>query len=82
MERKDVGSHVTRGENLYPTLGGQSLRKMGKMEAAIAEGKKPLTTRGSGERRKLLRPRSRRDFQHFMPKWSRPTFLDMLISYF
>jgi len=45
-------------------------------EAAIAEGKKPLPTRGSGERRKLLQrglwrsPRSRRNFEHFMPKWS------------
>jgi len=42
-----------RGVNLYITLEGQLLRNWGECkcqrhEAAIAEGKKPLTTRGSG----------------------------------
>ena len=45
--------------------------KRRRRETAIAEGKKPLTTRGLGERRKLpqrgLRrnPRNRRDFERF-----------------
>ena len=45
-------------------------------KAAIAVGKKPLTTKGSGERRKLPQrdlgqsPRNRSDFERFMPKWS------------
>jgi len=47
-------------------------------KAAIAEGKKPLTTRGSEERpnfklpqRGLGRnPRNQRDFEHFTPKRS------------
>ena len=56
--------------------------KRQRREAAIAEGKKPLTTRGSGERRKLPQwgvgrsPRKRRDFEHFVPKWS--TFLALV----
>jgi len=33
-------------------------------EVAIAKGKKPLTTRGSAL------DTNRRDFEHFMPKWS------------
>ena len=35
--------------------------KRRRREAAIAEGKKPVPTRGSGERR---------NFEHFTPKWS------------
>src|SRR6218665_1687510 len=56
--------------------------KRQRREAAITEGKKPLTTRGSGERCKLPQrslgrsPRKRRDFEHFMPKWS--TFLALV----
>jgi len=51
-------------------------------EDAIAEGMKPLTIRGYGERRKLTQrglgriPRNRRDFEHLMPKWS--TFWDVV----
>ena len=54
--------------------------KCRKRETAIAEGKKPLTTRGPGERRKLPQrglgrsPRNRPDFDYFKPKWS--TFWD------
>src|SRR6218665_201859 len=46
-------------------------------KAAIAQGKKPVYLLGGmGERRKLLprglerSPRKRRNFEHFMPKWS------------
>jgi|SRR6218665_2067519 len=48
--------------------------KRRRREAAIAEGKKLLATRGSRERRKLPRgvwgrsPRNRKDFEQFMPK--------------
>jgi len=54
--------------------------KRRRRETTIAEGKKPLTTRGMGERRKLPQrglgrsPRNRDDFEHFKPKYS--TFLD------
>jgi len=50
--------------------------KRRRREAAIAKGKKLLPTRGSEERRKLPQlgmgrsPRIRRNFEHFMPKWS------------
>ena len=55
--------------------GSQRNCKPRRREAAIAEGKKLLTTRGLGERRKLPQrglgrsPRNRRNFEHFMPKW-------------
>src|SRR6218665_555493 len=56
--------------------------KRQRQEAAIAEGKKQVTTMGSGERRKLPQwglgqsPRKGRDFEHFMPTWS--TFLALV----
>ena len=52
---------------------------MGNRKTAIAEGKRPLTTRGSGERRKL-RPRNLIDFEYFMLKGVH--FGLLLISYF
>src|SRR6218665_1939665 len=61
-------------------FGGLMGNKRRRRETAIAEGKKPLTTRGSGERRELPQrglgrsPRNRRNFEHFKRKWS--TFLD------
>ena len=77
-----------RGVNLYITLGGTDIEKIGgrqilknrgkckrrRREAAIAEGKKPVTTRVSEERCKLLqrglglRPRNRSDFEHYYSK--------------
>src|SRR6218665_3297268 len=53
--------------------GGVRGIKRGRRETTIAEGKKPLTTRGYGERRKLPQ---RDDFEHFKPKYS--TFLDLV----
>src|SRR6218665_3664628 len=59
--------------------------KRRRREAAIAEGKKPLPTRGHRERRKLPSGvwggapcRSRRDFEHFMQKWS--TFYAKMVN--
>src|SRR6218665_3347172 len=70
-----------RRKSVY-NIGGTEIGRIG--DNASAEGAKlrlpkarsPLTTRGSGERRKLpLRGlgwslRSRHDFEHFVPKWS------------
>ena len=56
---------------------GNSKRR--RHEAAIAEGKKPLPTRGSGERRKL-RPRNLINLEYFMLKGIH--FGLLLISYF
>ena len=61
-------------------FGGLMGIKSRRRETAIAEGKKPLTTRGVDERCKLPQrglgrsPRNRRNFEHFKRKWS--TFLD------
>src|SRR6218665_1393304 len=63
------------GGRIFWIIGHRSWEscKRRKREAAIAEGKKPLTTRGPGGRRKLPQrglgqsPRNRRDFEHFMP---------------
>ena len=61
-------------------FGGLMGIKRRRRKTAIAEGKKPLTTRGLGERRELpqrglgLRPRNRSNFEHFKRKWS--IFLD------
>ena len=61
-------------------FGGLKGIKRRRRETAIAEGKKPLMTRGSEECHKLperglgLSARNRRDFEHFKPKWS--TFWD------
>src|SRR6218665_2782537 len=50
--------------------------KCRRREAAIVEGKKPYRLGGLGERRKLPQqglgrsPKNRRNFEHFMPKWS------------
>ena|SRR6218665_3968262 len=76
---------MTRGVNLYITWGtdiekmGESACKRRRREAAIAEGKKPLTTIGGLRERRKLPQRgleNRSDFGHFMPKLG--TFWDLV----
>ena len=67
-------SRTCMGYKVRPS--GRGYCKRRRREAAIAEGKKPFTTRGSGEHRKLPQrglgqsPRNRRDFEHFIPERS------------
>src|SRR6218665_1418977 len=67
---------VIRGVNLYVTLGGQTLRKFGNVQAPKARSCDCRRQRGLPSGVWGRSPRNRSDFEHFMPKLG--TFWDLV----